>query len=333
MPTFIQEVALPTSPNGVFNTVDLSPYIPATAAVVFLKFRNNAGFSYTMMSRAPGSSDMLSQFPGGEAAGMRDYGLCWQCCKVIGQQIELYNQSPGPTISLFGYLTNDEVAAQTNVASTFVLSTVFNTWQTIDITSLIPAGVGKVYGILLQNMTGVPNDGGMSPFGIRPTGSNYTLPIQSQSQQNIGFATVAIDANNTFQLYTSSGGTHDHFNIVGFILKDIIKMYTVPVDVTPAVVGVAQDGGTFPSDALGGIYEVQSTGNEYYNLYASGDPYDTLGVVPLGYAYTQPMVGIVPLGANRRVTGLKGSTGVKLYELGYWRKPPGASGLFFGTNF
>lgn len=328
MPTFINEVTLPLTTSGVWETVDLSPYIPVTAAVALLRLRNVYGWSYTLLARSYESTDVVASQIGNNGA-IRDGGLIPQACKVgSSRRISVFRYS-GTTsnfVSLYGYLTTEEAYADDNM-SHFIANTAAE-WNTMSLTSMIPPAAGKVWGVLLNP---VNNVGTFSVYGIRGTGQSYeNLSYYNQALCGM-YAVKLTGASNTIDVQSSLPSSLK-FYVAAWIKKDIITMHPTAVNVTPASTGAWLDVSTLPAKATAGIYDVTSIGRQVYGIASKNFAWSENNVS--GNTELHTGVGCIPPApsGNQIISAFKNSAGITIYELGYWKKEE-SNQLFMGTHY
>lgn len=324
MPTFITESKLSLVSTATWETYNLSALIPANAVVVFLKFKNTLGFSYRITARSADSTDVLHLTP-----SMRDVGLAWQACKVnSSRQISVWRDQASSQVHIFGYLTADEVAADTNIITKFA-SVAAGSWTTVNLTSLIPSGTSQVFGALIH-VNAAPTLGAADAWGVRPVGSTNSI-IQFQNQAVSGLVAVPLNANNEIEVFWSDGiWSPPRFYTVAFLKKKVLFYHTSPINVTPtSTSSVFEDKSILPDKAIAGIYDVTTTGRQSYNITGKG----IAVTAPQGNAENRMAVGIVPKGTSNIVQTLRSSAGVTIRELGYWTSGEPSNQLFNGVNF
>lgn len=329
MPVFFNEVNITNSlaVRFAWETLDLSPWIPEDAEIVFLRMKNTVSDTIRSAVRCNGSTDNHNF---GADPGQKDLGLHWQAVKVdANRRVQFFRGNAATqantTISvyLFGYLTKKE-------AHGFINQPIFqpaamNAWQTISLTSAIPSGFGRAYAALIQPIYTTNNAGA---YGIRKTGSSGNI-IQGQAGTVCGLAAIELNANNEIDVYRASDSTIAFF-VVGFIKKDIVRNYSNPIVVSPTLTNSTyQDISVLPNRSVAGIYEITSTGRQQYNIRAKDSPTTNS---PLGGAELHTLAAIVPVGTNNTIQAARNSTGITIYETGYWKLEDSPS-MFFGTNF
>lgn len=320
MPVFINEQQITLSQVNTWETVSLSSIVPAEAEVVLLRFKNAAGDTIRMAVRCKGSTD---NHLFGADPGQKDLALHWQACKVnVNREIEIFRGSTVITAYIYGYLKKSEVVGFTNLP--IINPAVTNQWHSVSLNSIIPSGTGKVYGALVHPIY-TTNNAGL--YGIRHVGSSNNI-LNGQTGTVCGLQTVTLNALNEMQIFNAAGGTIAFF-IVGLLKKDILKMYNAPVNVTPSLTtGVYQDIVTLPRNGVAGIFQITSTGRQFYNLRGK----NLTVTAPSGTAELHVHAGIVPVGENNTIQGLRNSTGISIFQTGYWKLEE-QNQLFNGVNF
>lgn len=359
-------------PTSQFWTVDLSSYLPDDAEVVFLKFANGYTYHEAIWARAPGSTDAITTINQSEGDLFEDGCWSWECCKVIDGKIELACSQPlYSQVFLFGYLSNKEIVAPTNIAASwFKIPTISSptitiypnvivsgapsggtppassAWQTINLSSLISAAgiTQKVYAVLITTIEGIGTSG-TATYGIRPVGSTSDI-VRGGSNAVNGLAVCTLNASNQLQVCCTDA-TNVKFYVRGFIVQDVVKMYSAPVNIIPSSWGPTfTDLSTLPVGAVGGIYTICSKSvtawGKPYNLNGRGltlpateNPYPSINRGHgSGGAWGNVDVAYVPVGSNRIVQSAIKQSNQGVYELGYWTSAPVTTGtLFNAVNF
>ena len=322
MPTFINEVSLTFTSNFTWQTVDLSAQVPVNAAAVFVKLKNNAHYSYTVLCRS-GSSTQTFSTQGGHGGSLRDYVFSYQVVKLSASRtIEVLAESgAGGQVVLYGYLTSDEIAA-TDTMSSFTVPT--TGWNTVDLTSYIPGGI-KAYSVIIQCM-GTPDLG--SGYAFSPIGGTYGTSYCGGSQAYCGTSVMTL-SNNQLQVYS---GNHSYslFYIVGFIKKDIVTCYSSPIDKSSlcGVYPTYNDISTLPTGAIAGIYN--NSGDTAYQTCGIKAKGSSPVLAAGGEDYGGHACPAIPTGTANVVQGSKNYG--KILEIGYWHKPS-SNQLFSGVHF
>ncbi len=318
MPSFINEVQLPLASSGVWETVNLSSYIPADAEVVFLRVRNSAGDTIRYDARCKGSTD--NHLYGGDP-GQKDIGLHWQACKVNdNKEIEIF-RGASITVFLFGYLKKSECYGFVNMPE--INLTPQNAWQPLEINPIKPPEVGRAYAAVIQPIYKTNNSG---TYGLRPTGGTSTVNGGAYGTV-CGLMTVELDSNGRCEAYKGTDSTISYF-VVALIKKDIVRSFKTPVNVSPTA-GSYQDTVTLDKKGYAAMFDVTGTYGPTYDIRPKDAP--TMLATP-GRPALHVMVGAVPSGTDRKIQTYRSSTAVEIWHVGYW-KVEEAGGLFFGTHF
>lgn len=313
MPEFITLADVTPGTSGSWVDVDCSSHVPADAVGVILRLRNtNTGAARQCGTRKNGSTDTRVQ-------SLKDGGMTGRIVGVDANRIfEAYIQNTSDlTIELRGYVTGDEAYLFANAVDKTPGTSA--TWTDIDITSDIVSGTAIAAIAELLNTSA-----GEDATGARKNGSTDNRTYNLANSNSHTTALVGIDSNDIFEGYVGDNASSFVY-LLGYFLEGAgVTLHTNGIDRSLTGTSTWTNITAPSSSAIGGVYEVISTGRQGYGFRSDGSSETTTGNVEK-HAWAFPEAG-----AGGVIEGWIDNTGADFYELGYFTEA-GGSPLFFGS--